>query len=202
VVIDVASSDTGEGTVSPAQLTFTTGDWETPQTVTLTGVNDMAADGSQPYTVTLTMNQTLTLDPVYDAIDPQDVSAVNLEFDGDFFLTTPCRVLDTRLAGPPLAHGVSRTVTFHGVCGVPATARAVAVTAVVVDPTAAGSLALFPSDFPRPGVDLVSFPLGKTLAGNAIVLLATDGTGTLDASIFFSVLGSAHLAIDLAGYFE
>jgi hypothetical protein len=72
----------------------------------------------------------------------------------------------------------------------------------VVDPTAAGSLALFPSGFPRPGIDLVSFPLGKTLAGNAIVPLATDGTGTLDASIFFSAPGSAHLAIDLAGYFE
>ena len=64
VELDVASSDTAEGTAAPAVLTFTSSDWSTAQTVTLTGVDDSppAADGSQGYTVTLTIDQTSTAD--------------------------------------------------------------------------------------------------------------------------------------------
>ena len=47
VVIDLSSSDTGEVTVSPASLTFTTGNWNSTKTVTLTGVNDDLDDGNQ-----------------------------------------------------------------------------------------------------------------------------------------------------------
>ncbi|SVE43326.1 uncharacterized protein METZ01_LOCUS496180, partial [marine metagenome] len=38
VTVNLASSNTAEGTVSPATLTFTEDNWETPQTVTVTGV--------------------------------------------------------------------------------------------------------------------------------------------------------------------
>ena len=76
VVMDVASSNTAQGTVSPAMLTFTSTNWNTAQTVTLTGVDDNpgAADGSQTYTVSLTVNQMSTADAVYDALS----SAVTL----------------------------------------------------------------------------------------------------------------------------
>ena len=40
VTVNLTSSDTGEGTVSPATLTFTEGDWNIDRTVTVTGVND------------------------------------------------------------------------------------------------------------------------------------------------------------------
>ena len=39
-----------EGTVSAASLTFTAGNWNTPQTVTVTGVNDVVDDGDIAYT--------------------------------------------------------------------------------------------------------------------------------------------------------
>ena len=45
VTIGLSSSDTTEGTVLPASLTFTTANWNTPQTVTVTGVNDAVDDG-------------------------------------------------------------------------------------------------------------------------------------------------------------
>ena len=79
VRIDVASSDTAQGTVMPATLTFTAGDWSTAQTVTLTGVNDSppAADGSQTYDVTLTIDRTNTADAKYDALSAVTVNAVN-----------------------------------------------------------------------------------------------------------------------------
>ncbi|MEZ4818894.1 MAG: hypothetical protein R3A45_02980 [Bdellovibrionota bacterium] len=40
VVIDVSSADTGAATVSISALTFTSANWNTPQTITVTGVND------------------------------------------------------------------------------------------------------------------------------------------------------------------
>ena len=52
VTVTVASSDTGAATVSPASLAFTTGDWDTPRTVTVTGAGDADA-GDETVTLTL-----------------------------------------------------------------------------------------------------------------------------------------------------
>ncbi|MFS4494852.1 invasin domain 3-containing protein [Maribacter sp. 2308TA10-17] len=41
VVLDITSADTNEATVDNAQLTFTSADWDTPQTITVTGVDDI-----------------------------------------------------------------------------------------------------------------------------------------------------------------
>ena len=81
VVLDVASTNTGEGTVSAASLTFTARTWHTAQTVTLTGVDDSpaAADGNQPYTVTLTVNTVSTADTIYDGLSAITVYAVNAD---------------------------------------------------------------------------------------------------------------------------
>src|SRR5262245_4927339 len=46
VVVPLSSSDETEGTVAPAQLTFTKDNWNAPQTVTITGVDDELADGA------------------------------------------------------------------------------------------------------------------------------------------------------------
>ena len=45
VTIALSSSDTTEGTVGPASLTFTTANWNAAQTVTVTGVDDAVVDG-------------------------------------------------------------------------------------------------------------------------------------------------------------
>ena len=84
VVLDVASDDTGEGTVdtdaqagAQSTLTFTAGDWSSAQTVTVAGVDDTETDGDQGYTVTLAVNQTATADATYDALGTVSVSVVN-----------------------------------------------------------------------------------------------------------------------------
>src|SRR6185369_17090095 len=53
VVIPVASSNTAEGTLSGSSLTFTAADWNVPQTVTLTGADDLVDDGDIAYSITL-----------------------------------------------------------------------------------------------------------------------------------------------------
>jgi len=58
VTVAVSSSDTGEATVGPATLTFTEDNWNTPQTVTVTGVNDNNSDGHQEYEVGLSAKRT------------------------------------------------------------------------------------------------------------------------------------------------
>src|SRR5207249_2224311 len=50
VTIGISPSDMTEGTVAPASLTFTPANWNTAQTVTVTGVDDFAVDGNVAYT--------------------------------------------------------------------------------------------------------------------------------------------------------
>lgn len=77
VNIPVASSDISEGTVSTAMLTFTPTDWNTIQTVTVTGVNDSLPDGDQPYTIEL--GPSVSTDSNYHNLDPVDLSVTNLD---------------------------------------------------------------------------------------------------------------------------
>jgi subtilisin-like proprotein convertase family protein len=79
VTIAVSSSDTGEGTVSPASLSFDSTNWSTPQTVTVTGVDDAEQDGNVAYTI---ITAPATGAPEYAGIDPADVSVTNLDNDG------------------------------------------------------------------------------------------------------------------------
>ena len=59
------SADT-QSTVSPATLTFTAANWNTPQTVTVTAVDDDLAEGLQPHSSTITHMVTNGGDPQYD----------------------------------------------------------------------------------------------------------------------------------------
>ena len=79
VVLDAASSDTDEGRVSPLFLIFTPSNWNTARTVTLIGTDDLTADGSQNYTVTLTVDRTETRDSNYAALSALTVYARNLD---------------------------------------------------------------------------------------------------------------------------
>ena len=79
VTIDVYSDDTTEGTASPATLTFTTSNWTTAQTVTVTGVDDPSADGDIVYTIVL--NPASSGDGSYNSFDPPNVDVVNMDDD-------------------------------------------------------------------------------------------------------------------------
>ena len=73
VTVAVLSSDTTEGTAGPATLTFTAANWNTPQTVTVTGVDDGMADGAINYQVNLGSSST---DAAYQGLTGQ-AAAVN-----------------------------------------------------------------------------------------------------------------------------
>lgn len=77
VNISVASNDASEGTVSTALLTFTRNNWNTAQTVTVTGVNDALNDGDVAYAI-VTGAATST-DADYSGRAVADVSATNVD---------------------------------------------------------------------------------------------------------------------------
>ena len=53
VLVNVALEDATEGALKPNKLTFTSANWSTPQTVTVSGVDDKVSDGNQTYPITL-----------------------------------------------------------------------------------------------------------------------------------------------------
>ncbi|PLX83591.1 MAG: hypothetical protein C0617_10650 [Desulfuromonas sp.] len=79
VTVAVSSSDTSEGTVLPASLTFTPTNALTPQTVTVTGVDDTVDDDDTAYTVVLAAASSSDTD--YNTLDPDDVAVTNLDDD-------------------------------------------------------------------------------------------------------------------------
>src|SRR2546426_288917 len=97
VTIGLSSNDLTEGTVSPASATFTSGNWNTAQTVTVTGVNDFVADGNVAYTI-VTAPATST-DGGYNGMNASDVGVTNTDDDTAGFSVTPTSGLTTTEGG-------------------------------------------------------------------------------------------------------
>ena len=78
VTIGVSSSDTTEGTVT-SSLTFTPANWNTPQNITVTGVDDDLDDGDISYNVVLAA--ATSSDSNYNGLNPADKSLLNIDDD-------------------------------------------------------------------------------------------------------------------------
>lgn len=79
VTIALSSSDISEGTVGLAVLTFTASNWNTPQTVTVTGVDDSPCDGDVAYTILTAAAR--SADDGYNNRDPANVAVTNSDND-------------------------------------------------------------------------------------------------------------------------
>ncbi len=79
VDMTVSSSDPGEATVSPASLTFTNGNWNVPQPLTITGEHDLIEDGNQR--IQIIFGAATSSDPSYDGYikKPLDVKVIDID---------------------------------------------------------------------------------------------------------------------------
>lgn len=102
VSIDITSSDVSEGTVSPATLTFTPGNWDSPQTVTVTGVDDDVDDGDVVYTIQTAAASSAERE--YNGLDADDVWVVNLADE-----TIPVTTVDDDIAGFTVTESAGNT---------------------------------------------------------------------------------------------
>jgi hypothetical protein len=97
VKIPIRSSDTSEGKATVGAVTFTAANWNTPQRVTVQGVNDSVDDGDIAYTI-LTL-PAITTDVRYNRFNAADVSAINTDNDRSGFVVTPTTGLTTSESG-------------------------------------------------------------------------------------------------------
>ncbi len=123
VTLTLTSSNTSEGTVSPASLTFTPANWNAPQPVTVTGVDDGIFDGPQAYTIQ--PSATSSTDSNYAGRQPIVVQVTNAE--GGSPQLTPATL--------NLQQGSSLTPTLATVSDAEDSAGSLAVTLTSVVPT-------------------------------------------------------------------
>ena len=119
-----------------------------------------------------------------------------------FYTVSPCRMLDTR-TGPatPIAAGGTLAVPLTGApCGIPSSATSVSMNLTVTQQTAPGNLTVYPSDGTLPDTNSINFKVGVTRANNAIMLLSTDGSESVN--VFNNSAGTVHVIVDVNGYFK
>jgi uncharacterized repeat protein (TIGR01451 family) len=121
---------------------------------------------------------------------------------GVFYTVTPCRLLDTRVTTPALSSGVPRVLTVPPACGIPATAKALALNLTAVGATGQGFVVAYPADAAVPGTSTLNFGAGQTRANNAGIPLAGNGSGQVAFRATVTGGGTVELIVDVTGYFE
>ncbi|MEO6326287.1 MAG: metallophosphoesterase [Thermoanaerobaculia bacterium] len=123
-----------------------------------------------------------------------------------YYTMTPCRIADTRgpagLSGAPaLAANSSRTFPISSLCGVPDTARSVALNVTVVSPTDSGELRVGPASIADVATSTVSFAAGTVRAAQTTVGLGENGRIGVRCDMPGST-GTTQMIIDVAGFFQ
>ena len=78
VQLTITSSDTGEATVAPTSVTFTSANWSTPQLIVVSGVWDLAADGNQVSNLTISVNDDAS-DPAFGSVDDRVILVTTVD---------------------------------------------------------------------------------------------------------------------------
>ena len=79
VSFTLTSSETLEGSVNVSSLTFSSANWNVPQTVTVTGVDDAVVDGDIAFSIIT--GAVASGDVAYSSINPDDVGVTNTDDD-------------------------------------------------------------------------------------------------------------------------
>ena len=98
ITVSIASSDTTEGSVSPASLSWSDVDWTTAKTITVTPLDDLVVDGNVVYNIEL--NPASSTETAYQSVAVQTVSVTNSDDDTAGF--TVVSVPFTAEGGSPL----------------------------------------------------------------------------------------------------
>ncbi|AFY29905.1 M12 family metallo-peptidase [Cyanobium gracile] len=106
VTVRFSSSDATEGLVLTSTLLFTAANWQTPQTVTVQGVDDTLLDGSQTYSILMS---TSSADPAFQGLSGPAVTIQNSDNEVATTTTTTTTVPVTFQAS---AGGFANNITY------------------------------------------------------------------------------------------
>jgi hypothetical protein len=125
---------------------------------------------------------------------------------------TPCRIVDTRVAGGPLNAGFSRSfkvtgdATFQGGanCAVPfGPATSAMVNFVAVGAAGPGNLQITPFGQPLPTASIINYSTVQNVANGLAVALCDPSANTCTFDITIQANNSTvHLVADVQGYFQ
>jgi PKD repeat protein len=192
-----ASSDPDAGD-SIAHYTFDFGDGSAP-------VTQDGATISHTYTEAGNYHASLTVQDSRGKASTNSASVViQVMPKGDYYTTTPCRLLDTRTqegGNAPVSSGTDKTLDVVGItrCGVSPLATAVAINLTVIQPGGQGRVTVYQADVAAPATSTLNFRTGVTLANNALAKLSANGR--LKLRPFLAGGGAVHLVVDVMGYF-
>lgn len=160
----------------------------------------------------------VTKDGVFrtDAPNPAGVSRIgSTDKDLTFTPVTPCRIVDTRVAGGPIAANSSRAflavaVTFGANftsqggsatnCGVAAiNGSAVALNVTAVTPTGAGFTTVYPSGVSRPLAASINYTAGS-IVNNTVVVGIPNPLAITDFIIY--TFAQSDYVVDIVGYYS
>ncbi len=79
VRVPIGTSDSAESSANVSEVVFTPSNWSVPQTITITGVDDLINDGDQ--VVSVTFAPSISADPMYDSIALTSLLVKNLDDD-------------------------------------------------------------------------------------------------------------------------
>jgi hypothetical protein len=121
-----------------------------------------------------------------------------------FYTLTPCRIADTRNAvgpsgGPALSAGEVRNFPAAGLCGIPSSARAIAVNLAVYLPGDMGDLRAHPAGGTAPMASSLNFRPGIVRSNSAVVPLGSGGQVAIQCDMPSS---GTNVFIDVFGYFQ
>ena len=130
---------------------------------------------------------------------------------------TPCRIIDTRLAGGPLAGGTTRSFHVTGTdlsaqggsatgCGIPAgAATAAVINFVAVNPAGPGDLRITPFGTPMPTASILNYAAvtGLNIANGPTVAICDPAVATCTSDFTIQADGGAtQVVADVQGYFR
>jgi len=128
-----------------------------------------------------------------------------------FFSVVPCRIVDTRVTGGPLAHAEIRHFQIATKCGIPSTARMASLNFTVVFPTDGGNIVAYPYNAANPAivppVSTLNWTGGETAVANgSVVALTANPTYNLSVQAVVpgagGTIGHLDLIIDVTGYIQ
>jgi hypothetical protein len=110
----------------------------------------------------------------------------------------PCRVLDTRGSGGPLAAGATRTVPVSATpgCAVPATATGVEASVSAVAPGGEGYARIWPAGAAAPNATFLNYATGQATTNTGAI--AVGNSASLSLRNFG---GPSNYVVDIQGYF-
>ncbi len=143
----------------------------------------------------------------------EPLNPVTLTVDLVFTPVTPCRIIDTRLAGGPIAGGTTRNFAVAGAtgfaaqggnaagCGIPAGAPAAVINYVAVNPAGPGDLRVTPVGTPVPLASVINYAAvgGLNIANGVATPLSTGAAPHITVQADVS---ATDLVADVLGYYK